>query len=720
MMEKVNIQYSLKNIGIPSKFQYEKTLLDKTIDFIDRMRKKLHFIKNPNNGPIKNTYGFKSNWRPGPDYDIKPFEDDLLDLVANIEFNHKTSDFQQTLRNDMTVIKNEGKVILKGDKSNNLYKENPETYKQKLNDQVTNIYRKCPNDTVNRINHEAADIVKKLDIADRVDIMSKNVAFLTAKDHKPNFSTRPTFRLINPAKTYVGSISKQILDRVNSDLRLKTKLNQWQSTKAVINWFKSLENKERMKFIKLDIENYFPSINAKVLNDAVNWANAITEISAEEQEIIIHCRKTFLFDNYSTWVKKDNPDMDVSQGSLDSAELCELVGLFLLHQVKSLIPVNLYGIYRDDFLAAVRLSMRQIEQLNKKLHKLFNENGFRITIEPISSFADFLDVSFNLENGSYKPYRKDNDIPLYINVKSNHPPHVKKELPKMISKRISGLSSSEEVFEREKHIYDEALKNSGYTSKTQYIEENETPKKKKRQRNILWYVPPWNDQVSTPIGQLFLKLLDKHFPPGHPLHYHFNRQKVKVSYSCMSNVYGQISANNKKILYPETQNQEKGCNCTGGVESCPLDGGHCQTNNVIYHADLKFQEINNNTNRLENKHKTYTGSCSTTFKIRWNNHNQSIRWEHKELDTTLSKEIWRLKRLDPNINFDLKWKIEKLANIYNAEQRKCQLCLTEKTVIMFQGLRNRTMNGHQGQALNRRTEIHRKCPHFEKFRLSNW
>ena len=132
---------------------------------------------------------------------------------------------------------------------------------------------------------------------------------------------------------------------------------------------------------------------------------------------------------------------------------------------------------------------------------------------------------------------------------------------KMINKRVSDLSSSEEVFEREKHIYEQALRNSGYNADLQYIEENNNAQRKKRQRNILWFVPPWNDQVSTPIGQLFLKLLDKHFPVGHPLHYHFNRQEVKVSYSCMSNVYGQISANNKKVLYPESQLKEDGCNC---------------------------------------------------------------------------------------------------------------------------------------------------------------
>ena len=102
-----------------------------------------------------------------------------------------------------------------------------------------------------------------------------------------------------------------------------------------------------------------------------------------------------------------------------------------------------------------------------------------ITIDPFATTANFLDVTFNLEDESYKPFRKDNEVPLYINIKSNHPPHIKRELPKMINKRVSDLSSSKEVFEREKHIYEQALRNSGYNADLQYIEENNNAEKKK-------------------------------------------------------------------------------------------------------------------------------------------------------------------------------------------------------------------------------------------------
>ena len=53
-----------------------------------------------------------------------------------------------------------------------------------------------------------------------------------------------------------------------------------------------------------------------------------------EEEVIatiFHARKSLLFDKTSTWVKRDNPDFDVTMGSYDGAEVCELVGLYLLN-----------------------------------------------------------------------------------------------------------------------------------------------------------------------------------------------------------------------------------------------------------------------------------------------------------------------------------------------------------------------------------------------------
>ena len=65
---------------------------------------------------------------------------------------------------------------------------------------------------------------------------------------------------------------------------------------------------------------------------------------------------------------------------------------------------------------------------------MFKENGLGVTIEGNISQTDFLDVWLDLATNSFKPYRKPNDSPVYIDVNSNHPPNIKKELPRMIRK----------------------------------------------------------------------------------------------------------------------------------------------------------------------------------------------------------------------------------------------------------------------------------------------
>ena len=90
--------------------------------------------------------------------------------------------------------------------------------------------------TINTINNEAKDIATNLNIADRAE----RQAFITLKDHKDNFQNKPTCRLINPAKSEIGRISKQLLENINTTIRRKTGLNQWKNSTSVINWFSSI------------------------------------------------------------------------------------------------------------------------------------------------------------------------------------------------------------------------------------------------------------------------------------------------------------------------------------------------------------------------------------------------------------------------------------------------------------------------------------------------
>ena len=78
----------------------------------------------------------------------------------------------------------------------------------------------------------------------------------------------------------------------------------------------------------------------------------------------------------------------------------------------------------------------------------------------------------------------------------------------------------------------------------------ETRKKNNRSRNITWFNPPYSANVKTNVGGgggEFLKLLDKHFAKGHKLNKVYNRNTVKVSYSCMKNMDAITRTQNQKI-----------------------------------------------------------------------------------------------------------------------------------------------------------------------------
>ena len=58
----------------------------------------------------------------------------------------------------------------------------------------------------------------------------------------------------------------------------------------------------------------------------------------------------------------------------------------------------------------------------------------------------------------------------------------------MINNRVSMLSSNEQIFEEEKEVYEQALKESDFEGNLTYNATKPT-KKRKRSRKIIWYNP---------------------------------------------------------------------------------------------------------------------------------------------------------------------------------------------------------------------------------------
>ena len=157
-----------------------------------------------------------------------------------------------------------------------------------------------------------------------------------------------------------------------------------------------------------------------------------------------------------------------------------------------------------------------------------------------------------------------------------------------------------------------------------------------------------------------------------------------------------INNHNRKVLNKEkrsTNKTTKNCNCKVKA-SCPLKG-NCIQETVIYKATVS----------ANSEEKTYIGSTEGLFKQRYYNHKSDFTNEANKYNTALATYIWECK--NNNIETSVSWEILRHCNKYRGGRRKCDLCLTEKLLI----LQNKT------NPLNKRSELMGKCRHLRKFKL---
>ena len=95
----------------------------------------------------------------------------------------------------------------------------------------------------------------------------------------------------------------------------------------------------------------------------------------------------------------------------DGAEVCELVGTYMLNLLSKKYNKNDFGLYRDDGLVALKnKSGPQSEQVKKNIQKIFKEHGLDITIQCNMKVVNYVAVDFNLNDVNYKPYIKPNSV----------------------------------------------------------------------------------------------------------------------------------------------------------------------------------------------------------------------------------------------------------------------------------------------------------------------
>ena len=201
------------------------------------------------------------------------------------------------------------------------------------------------------------------------------------------------------------------------------------------------------------------------------------------------------------------------------------------------------------------------------------------------------------------------------------------------------------------------------------------------------------------VAKTFLSLIDKHFPKDKKLSKIFNRNTIKVSYSCLPNVKQTISNNNHRLLQlhrmKESSQDSKLCNCRQ-KSSCPLDG-KCLPKCVVYKATV--------TETTSNNQETYIGLTENEFKTRFNLHKSSFKLEHKQTSTTLSDHVWKLKKKN---NFNISWQVVKRVKPFAPSNKVCGLCFQEKLSIL-----------RSAPSLNKSNELQTNlhCTHINKKKI---
>ena len=151
-----NLGHSLKNIPIPSKANYLKSMMDKIENFIKRIRWKAHFFDNPmiRNSDNYTNYGLRSNISPPQNPASISFENYIYDMVRNIKFRIVHNDFQDKLKEDIKEICYSKNLFVFADMSTNLYEMSDKDYNRLLSNNITSNCRKCENDVKHKLDKE--------------------------------------------------------------------------------------------------------------------------------------------------------------------------------------------------------------------------------------------------------------------------------------------------------------------------------------------------------------------------------------------------------------------------------------------------------------------------------------------------------------------------------------------------------------------------------------
>ena len=135
----------------------------------------------------------------------------------------------------------------------------------------------------------------------------------------------------------------------------------------------------------MDSNEFYPSITEEIFQNAISFSKGFISIIDPDLKIIKRCSRSLLFSKEEVWNKKPTAIFfDVTMGNYDGAEVCKLVGVYILPNRETMIKKNEMGLYRDNGLLILRgANSQKTDKTRKKLNKFLKTLGLRSISWPI-------------------------------------------------------------------------------------------------------------------------------------------------------------------------------------------------------------------------------------------------------------------------------------------------------------------------------------------------
>ena len=122
------------------------------------------------------------------------------------------------------------------------------------------------------------NIANTFKLDNRIKSLTEKEAFLTLKDHKPNFDNKQNCCLINLTKSEIGIMSKKFLDQINffySILKWPHAVAKFLNSHFMV---PKIPLKGKCKFLKFKIVDFFPSITEDLPTKLLEFAQNYVEV----------------------------------------------------------------------------------------------------------------------------------------------------------------------------------------------------------------------------------------------------------------------------------------------------------------------------------------------------------------------------------------------------------------------------------------------------------